>query len=144
MHKKKSIIKYPTNYSDSRKTFAHPYEIACKFNYFFVNVDASLEKKEKIKNQGGSPLDYVSVCFPSLKTFKHSDINEIQCIIGNLKPTASGHNEVRTSLVKEVKSFIADPLTFVFSMSLDRSIVPKDLKLAKVIPILNSWSFYYF
>ena len=136
LHKKKSVVKCPPHFSDSGKTFTDPHEIASKFNDFFVNIGASLAKK--IKNPGGSPLDYIDGCFPPFENFDLPDSNEVQDIIDKLKPTAAGHDEIRITLVKEIKTSIVNPLTFIFSLSLETGVVPNDLKVAKVIPILKS------
>lgn len=131
------MVKFPPYFSDSGKTFTDTHEISCKFNDFFVNVGASLAKR-KIKNTGGSPLDHIDGCFPPFENFDRPDSNEIQDVIDKLKPTAAGNDEVRTTLVKEIKTFIVNPLTFIFSLSLETGVVPNDLKVAKVIPIFKS------
>ncbi len=86
----------------------------------------------------GSPLDYIDGCFSSYITFEHPDIDEITDIIDKLKLTAAGHDEIKTSLVKEVKSSVAGPLTHIFSMSLESGVIPQDLKIAKVTPIFKA------
>lgn len=60
LHKKKSMAKFPTYFSDSGKTFIDPLEIACKFNDFFANVGASLAKKIN------HPWTILMVVFPLL------------------------------------------------------------------------------
>lgn len=128
------MVNFPTYFSDSGKTCTDPFEIACKFNDCFVNVGASLAKK--IKNPGGSPLDHIDGCFSPFKHFDRPESSEIQDLIDKMKPTAAGH--VRTTLVKEIKTVIINPLTFIFSLSLETGVVPNELKAAKVIPVFKS------
>ena len=56
-------------------------------------------------------------------------------IIGKLKPSAPGHDDISASLIKSVSSSIVKPLTYIFNLSLQTGCVPKDLEIAKVIPL---------
>lgn len=46
--------------------------------------------------------------------------------------------KLKLGLVKEVKSEIAVPLNYIFSLSLQTGEVPSNLKIAKVMPIFKS------
>lgn len=65
------------------------------------------------------------------------NIDEITNVVDMLKLSSAGHDEIKTSLVKEVKSSIAGPLTHIFSLSLESGVMPQDLKIAKVTPIFK-------
>ena len=59
-------------------------------------------------------------------------------IIGKLKLSAPGHDDIGASLIKHVSSSILEPLTYIFNLSLQKGCVPKDLKIAKVIPFYKT------
>ena len=48
---------------------------------------------------------------------------------------AAGYDGLRPAIVRRVIPFIADPLIFVFNISLSHGVFPDKLKVAKVIPI---------
>ena len=131
LRKKRVATKIPSHFSDGGKTITDSYEIACKFNNFFVNVGPSLGKK--MTSPDGSPLDYIDGCFSSFITFDRPNTKEVLSIIDKMKASDPGHDEIRSTLVKEVKFSIIEPLTYIFSISLETGVVPCDLKFAKVI-----------
>jgi hypothetical protein len=56
-----------------------------------------------------------------------------------LKPkTSSGYDCISTKLLKATINEILEPLTHVINTSFETGIVPKDMKIAKVIPIYKS------
>ena len=59
-------------------------------------------------------------------------------IINQLKLSAAGHDDISSSLIKCVSSSILGPLTHIFNLSFQTGCVPKDLKIAKVIPFYKS------
>jgi len=60
-------------------------------------------------------------------------------IINKLKPkTSTGHDGIPMKIVKLTANFILGPLTHIINKSLSTGIVPKDLKIAKVIPIYKA------
>lgn len=99
---------------------------------FFVNVGSSVSKK--ILKTDGNLLDYTKGHFTSLLQFDPPDVIEVIEVIGNLKRSAVGHDEIGASLVKSVSSSITESLMYI---SKKTGIVPKDLKNTKVIPSKN-------
>jgi hypothetical protein len=54
------------------------------------------------------------------------------------KPNRSGHDNITSSFLKDIKYEIATPLKILFNKSIESGTVPSLLKLAKVIPIYKS------
>lgn len=54
-----------------------------------------------------------------------------------MKDVAPGHIEIRASLIKKVAPLIVEPFTHFLSLFLKLGIVPRDLKVVKVIPLFN-------
>ena len=58
---------------------------------------------------------------------------KIICKFPNNK--ASGRDNIKSKILKEISSFIVDPLVYIFGMSFTMGIVPNLSKIAKVVPI---------
>ena len=56
-----------------------------------------------------------------------------------LKPkTSSGFDNISTKLMKDTIDYIIEPITHILNQSLSSGIVPKQMKIAKVVPIYKS------
>lgn len=136
MNKQKSSVSHLSEFIEGGVTFTNPYVISCELNNFFAQVGSSLSKN--IKPSNTNPLDYIKGKFPPLLQFENMDTEDIMEIIGKLKTSAPGHDNICASLIKSVSSTIVEPLTYIFNLSLQKGCVPKDLKIAKVIPLHKS------
>ena len=64
---------------------------------------------------------------------------EIIDIVSALKNKKSaGHDEIDHFILKGVISSIADPLEYIFNVSLSTGQVPEQMKIAKVIPLFKT------
>ena len=61
------------------------------------------------------------------------EIMKIICKFSNNK--APGRDNIKSKILKEISSFIVDPLVYIFGMSFTMGIVPNLSKIAKVVPI---------
>jgi len=136
LNNKKSSAKIPTNFIKDGISFTNPSEIANGFNDFFANVGRHLA--EKIACTDGCPIDPITGCFPAIGNFDPPTTREVLCIINNLNYTAAGHDEIRAKLFKKLALTISEPLTHVLMLSLKSGVVPKDLKIGKVIPLFKA------
>ena len=69
----------------------------------------------------------------------HQQITRNYKLIDSLKQkNSSGHDNITSSLIKDIKHEIAIPLTILFNKSIHSGRVPDDIKLAKVIPIYKA------
>ena len=68
-----------------------------------------------------------------------TDQHEIIKLIDSLKQkNSSGHDNITSSLIKDIKHEIAIPLTILFNKSIHSGRVPDDIKLAKIIHIYKA------
>ena len=65
-------------------------------------------------------------------------VNEIQSVISSLSYSAAGYNEIPASIMKQLANYYAEPLTHLINKSILQGHFPKELKLAKVLPIFKS------
>ena len=62
----------------------------------------------------------------------------ITCIDSLKRKNSSGHDNITSATLKDIKNTICIPLTNIFNKSLETGTVPDLLKLAKIIPIYKS------
>ena len=63
--------------------------------------------------------------------------NEVNTIISAMKNSASGYDELLTSILKQCIVSYITPLTCLINMSISQVIFPNQLKLARVIPLFK-------
>ena len=64
--------------------------------------------------------------------------SEVSDIINNLKSSSPGWDSISANVVKATYPHFIEPLTHIMNLSITRGIFPKQLKLAKVIPLFKS------
>lgn len=101
-----------------------------------MNVGPCLAKH--IGNACGCPTDFNSRDYISLNAFEPVKSSEVPEIIRNLKKSSPGHDEIPASLIKKVASSTFDPLSFIFSLSLQSAIIPQASTLADIIPLFKA------
>jgi hypothetical protein len=71
--------------------------------------------------------------------FSPTDPVEISRVITNLKPKSScGFDGISSKLLKSIHSGVCYPLSIIINKSFESGIVPRDVKLAKVIPLFKA------
>ena len=65
-------------------------------------------------------------------------VNEIQSVISSLSNSAAGFDEITASIMKQLVNYYAEPLTHFINQSILQGYFPKELKMAKVLPIYES------
>ena len=135
LQRENSTPKLPSVFISDGESIENPFNIAEKFNEFFVNIGLNLANN--IPHCDANPLDSIKGTFSIISTFDPPDSQEISDIIESLKSSAAGHDNIPASLVKQVKSSILEPLRHVFSLSLKTGVIPHELKIAKVIPLFK-------
>jgi len=64
---------------------------------------------------------------------------EIKEVVHKMKPkTSCGFDNIQMKIIKEIIDNIKTPLTHIFNQSFVTGIVPKQMKIAKVVPIFKS------
>ena len=127
----------PNNFVINNTQIGDRQEVAEAFNIYF----------SKIGFQTGVNVPKVNTSFKSYmpKPLLHSIFlapvspSDVLNTTQKLKPkTSSGFDCISTKLIKVTINEILEPLTHVINRSFETGIVPKDMKIAKVIPIYKS------
>ena len=112
-----------------------PQSIANEFNDYFVNIGPKLAST--ISNSSKtSYCDYLHDPLNNNMYMKPVVSEEIKKIICKFDPNKSaGHDDIGNYIIKRVANEISEPLTSIFNLSISTGEVPRNLKIAKVIPI---------
>ena len=127
----------PSTFRVTDREISDPVEIANGFCDYFTNLGPSLAEKIPTSNKPFSSFlksDVVnSVFFPS--TYQQ----EIVEICASLRSgSAAGFDNIHIDVVKQNIDIISKPLTRIINLSLSSGIVPKQLKIACIIPLSKS------
>ena len=126
----------PNKVIDNGKEFTDPKEIADSFKKYFATVGEQLATKIPIVEK--SPLDYIdrhiSERFYIFPTTSIEIENEISALNSS---KATGPYSIPMNLLKVLKHMISKPLEILFNVSFSCAIVPSNLKIARVIPVLK-------
>jgi len=106
-------------------------KIAKEFSLFFDSKITSLTVSSHPVNLPNAD--------PSANLHAQSDyfsLDEIVKAIGSLKMKKSqGVDEVPTCVIKDLKSVVAQPYTWLFNVILDTGKIPKAWKISRIVPI---------
>ena len=110
--------------------------IANAFNNYFVSIGAELSDSISSNVNPMSYVSYVenSMFMPDLKECEVGDV------ILQLKNTSAGWDNLPTSIGKKCVDGYLAPLTYILNMCIRQGVFPRELKLARVIPIYKSSS----
>ena len=130
---KKKQIQTPSQFNINGSLTDDRLTIANSFNNFFLNIGKSLGNK--IKSSPVTCTHYMKS--PNMHSIFLGSTNEVEVtnIIFNLKNTSSGWDDISSSVIKDAIQHYVKPLTHTINLSLDQGIVPRELKIAKVVPI---------
>ena len=118
-----------TNITNDKK------EIAENFNSFFINVGPNLA--EKISPTSQSPTSFMTRNCNSMVVLPVNQ-SEIIDIIKNLKHSSPGWDAISANVVKVTYPCFIEPLAHIMNLSITQGVFPKELKLAKVIPLYKA------
>ena len=110
--------------------------IANKFNDFFINVGPTLAKN--IPSTKKNPTEYITQNIETVFAVSPVSDHEILKILGDLKDSAAGWDELRPNMIKHVKQDIKLPLAHICNLSFGTGVFPSDLKIANVVPIFKA------
>lgn len=109
------------------------FEIAEKFNDFFINIGPNLSSNITSNTHF---TQYLKGNY--LNSFFFRPVNEqaVMKELNNLNPRKSvGLDKMHPQLIRHAANIIARPLTHIINCSLSQGIFPDPLKVAKIIPI---------
>ena len=111
-------------------------EIANGFNTFFAGIGPKLASEIEV-----SDINFESFLLnANPNSFEFSRISEIDIlnICKQLKPKmSSGADFISTKLLKQIAHLIITPLHYLINLSLETGFVPKELKIAKIVPVFK-------
>ena len=114
-----------------------PKLISNGFCQYFTNVGKNLASDIPLTNQ--LPESYLKGNYLNSLFFAPTESNEVLQIIKSLKAkTSFGHDSISNVLLKAVAPEIISPLSTIINKSLLAGIIPKEMKMAKVVPIYKS------
>ena len=110
--------------------------IANKFNDFFINVGPTLAKN--IPSTKKNQTEYITQNIETVFAVSPVSDHEILKILGDLKDSAAGWDELRPNMIKHVKQDIKLPLAHICNLYFGTGVFPSDLKIANVVPIFKA------
>ena len=93
---------------------------------------------KKIPSTIKNPTEYITQNTEIVFAINPVSDNEILKLIGDLKDSASGWDELRPNMIKHVKEHIKLPLTHICNLSFSTGVFPCELKIANVVPIFKA------
>ena len=110
--------------------------IAEHFNDFFVNVGPSTASK--IPKSNISPQSYLKGNY--INSFYTNPVtsDELEKLLQNIKDSACGWDNLETKVIKSTCKNIIAPFLHICNLSLSKGIFPRQLKIAKVVPIYKA------
>ena len=136
--------KLPDYFNIENNKITDKQTIANNFNTYFSNIGKDISNNVPI-----SEFDYSH--YMKTPTHKHNmfldPVNPLDIIETTSKlkaKTSQGHDQISCKLMKDTIAHIALPLSHIINQSLSTGTVPKQMKIAKVIPIFKSGDKYTF
>ena len=111
-------------------------EIANGFNAFFAGIGPKLASEIEVSDTNFD----IFLSSRNPNSFEFSRISEVEIlrVCRQLKPKlSSGADLISTKLLKEIAPLIITPLHYLINLSLETGFVPKEFKVAKVVPIFR-------
>ena len=138
INKKRSKPKLPSSFKlDEITEISDPVEIANRFCNYFSNIGPNLAKN--IQSSPNSHRNFLSGHFPNSIFLKLATKSEIIEIASNFHSgKAAGPDKIPISIIKQSINTIAEPLTHIINLSITHSIVPNEMKNARVIPLYKA------
>ena len=107
--------------------------IANGFNNFFVSLGQKLAKDI---TSDVNPMSHINSIEHSI-VITDISYTEVTQVISTLKNSSAGWDELPTFVAKKCISGYIEPLTYLINTSFTEGVFPKELKLARVVPILK-------
>ena len=108
-----------------------------ELNEFFVNLGKSATKHIP-KSNSNNYLQYIT---PNPKTFILRETNQAEVLMAGLSiasKCSSGFDELSPKLIKSIIHVLVKPLTHIINLSFRTGVVPRKLKIAKIIPVYKN------
>ena len=107
-----------------------------EFNKFYINVGPTLA--EKIPTFNRSTTSYMPAANPESIYLKPVCLEELKKIISNLKDSSAGWDDIQAKILKQTAHLYLPIIEHLINLSLCEGVFPKELKLARVIPLFKA------
>jgi hypothetical protein len=126
----------PTNINDNGLELNDPKSIANAFNNFFSTIGSNLASKVPYVQK--SPTEYMISSSSDNFFLFPTTAGEIENVISKSNNSKStGPFSIPIPILKLIKNVLSGPLETIFNASFSTGIVPKSLKIAKVLPVFK-------
>ena len=110
-------------------------DIANGFNTFFANIGKTIN--EQITQPPEVYSDFLNGNYPVNCFFQPTHEEELIKVAQHLKTkTSQGFDNLSTCIIQKTMKEVAAPLTHIFNQSFLLRVVPDQLKIAKIVPVL--------
>ena len=139
----KEIVKFKPQTSqrlikivDNNFEITEPKLVADAFNNYFANIVKKLQNE--IPSAPNSPMVYLNNPICNSFYIFPTTCSEIETEISQLKTGKSvGPSSIPVDILKMLKTYTSKPLEIVFNASLSTGVVPRDFKIANIIPVFK-------
>lgn len=111
-------------------------EKADAFNDYFINVGPDLASK--ITHTDIDPLSFMGDPNPNTIYMNPVTPHEISLILTSLKKSSPGVDGIHPKIIPPLSEIISVPLAHIFNSCLEQSVVPSEIKIARVTPVPKS------
>ena len=133
---KKYNNRFPKKIQLHDKVICEDKHIVNIFNEQFINAGKDI--KHKIPKVNEIFTQYMPHPIKNSMFIDSVDTHEIRSIINKLKAkSSSGFDNISCKMVKLSTYYIIEPITHIINVSLNTGVVPKNMKVAKVVPIFK-------
>ena len=137
INKKKSKCKLPSFFKSNEEEIFNPTHIANRFCEYFTNIGPDLAKS--IPASDKSHRSFLDGSFSNSFFLHLASEQEVAEICSSFRSgTAPGYDCISMNVVRESFNLICAPLTYIINLSLNSGVVPKEMKIARVIPLFKS------
>ena len=136
--RKKCESKLPSVFYSNNQGISDPIEIANRFCDYFTNIGPNLARQIYLFQLQLLVHTFV-VIFPNSFFFHYVSEMEIIEIVKSLhSSSAAGHDKIPVWIVKNTIDLISEPICNFVNFSIETSIVPDQMKIARIIPVYKS------
>ena len=127
----------PSFFKSNEEEIFNPTHIANRFCEYFTNIGPDLAKS--IPASDKSHRSFLDGSFSNSFFLHLASEQEVAEICSSFRSgTAPGYDCISMNVVRESFNLICAPLTYIINLSLNSGVVPKEMKIARVIPLFKS------
>ena len=133
---KKERSQIPDFFRDNNQLVKDNLDIANGFNNFFSQVGPKLASEIGLSDVSFD--SFLSESNPLNFEFHRISETDILKICRQIKPKlSSGTDFISNKLLKHIAPIIIEPLHYLINLSLDSGYIPRELKIAKIVPVFK-------